>query len=293
MNLEEEIIDGYLVPAKMKRIWAKEIGLLRQFVEVCERHGLQYRIMGGTLLGAVRHKGYIPWDNDIDVAMFRDDFNKLLTIGEKEFAKPSFFQTVISEQGRFFSTFIKIRDSESTAAGLDEYQKGINCGIFIDVFCLDELPDGKLRRKCFVRYLNSITKMKRFCMNQPPKQGFINEMKYRVRKAMYRLYGSPNAIELFEKYQKQAGKYWGKGGKQVSHLAFGYHDNFVWDYDDWKDSVELAFGDDKFMAPKGFDAVLKQQYGDYMRIPDDKSTHDYYDFDPDIPYVVYFLKKEN
>lgn len=290
MNLEEEIIDGYLVPAKMKRVWAKEIDLLRQFVEVCERHGLQYRIMYGTLLGAVRHKGYIPWDNDIDVAMFRDDFNKLLEIGEKEFVKPSFFQTTITEKGRFFSTYIKIRNSESTAGGMDEYQKGINCGIIIDVFCLDELPDGKLRRKCFVRHLNSIAKMQRFCMNQPSKKGFLNEMKYRVRKVMYRLQGSPNAIELFEKYQKMAGKYWGKGGKQVSDLSFGYHDNLVVDYEDLKDGVELSFGDDKFMAPKGFDAILKRNYGDYMRIPDDKSTHDYYDFDPDIPYSIYFRK---
>ena len=291
MNLEEEIIEGYLVSAKMKRIWAKEINLLQRFVEVCERHGLQYRIMGGTLLGAVRHKGYIPWDNDIDVAMFRDDFNKLLEIGEGEFQKPSFFQTVISEKGRYFSTYIKIRDCESTAGCLEDYQKGINCGIFIDVFCLDELPDGKLERKCFVNRLNSIAKMQRFCMNQPPKPGFLNILKYIIRKAMYQMSGSPNAVELFEKYQNCAGRYWGKGGKQVSHLAFGYHDNFIWDYEDWKDGVELPFGDDTLVAPKGYDAVLKKQYGDYMRIPDDKSTHDYFVFDPDVPYEILLRKQ--
>lgn len=288
MNLEEEIIDGYLVSAKMKRIWAKEIRLLRQFVDVCERHKLKYRIMGGTLLGAVRHKGYIPWDNDIDVAMFRDDFNKLLEIGEKEFQKPSFFQTSVSEEGRLFSTYIKIRDCESTAGCIEEYKKGINCGIFIDVFCLDELPNGKLTRKCFVKRLSSIAKMQRFCINQPSKQGLMNTLKYKVRKVMYQMDGSPNAVELFEKYQKQAGKYWGKGGKQVSHLAFGYHDNFVWDYEDWKEGVELEFGDDMFISPKGYDAVLKKQYGNYLRIPDDKSTHDYFVFDPDVPFTEYF-----
>lgn len=288
MNLGEEIIEGYLVSAKMKRIWAKEIVLLRQFVEVCKRHGLQYRIMGGTLLGAVRHKGYIPWDNDIDVAMFRDDFNKLLKIGMTEFQNPTFFQTVISEDGRFFSTYIKIRDCESTAGCQEDYQKGINCGIFIDIFCLDELPDGKLKRKCFVNRLNSIAKMQRFCVNQPPKPGLQNEIKYKIRKVLWQLKGSPNTVEIFEEYQKYAGKYWGKGGKQVSHLAFGYHDNFVWDYDDWKDSVELPFGDDMFMAPKGYNAVLKIQYGNYMRIPDDKSTHDYFVFDPDISYMKLF-----
>lgn len=291
MNLEEEIIDGYLVPAKMKRIWAKELDLLRQFVEVCDKHGLQYRILGGTLLGAVRHKGYIPWDNDIDVAMFRDDFNKLLEIGQDAFHTPSFFQTTVTEKGNLFSTYVKIRDCESTAANIEEYQSGINCGIFIDVFCLDELPDGRLKRKMYVKRLNSITKMRRFCLNVPAKKGFVNRVKYEIQKLGYRLKGSPNAMELFAMYQKRAGKYWGKGGKQVSHLAFGYHDNFVWNYEDWKDGVGLPFGEDLFTAPKGYDAVLKRQYGDYMRIPDDKSTHDYFDFDPDVPYREYFESK--
>ena len=290
MNLEEEIIDGYLVPAKMKRIWAKELDLLRQFVEVCDKHGLQYRILGGTLLGAVRHKGYIPWDNDIDVAMFRDDFNKLLEIGPEAFQSPAFFQTTLSEEGRLFSTYIKIRDSQSTAACVEEFQSGINCGIFIDVFCLDELPDGKFNRWLFVKQLNSITKMRRFCLNLPPKNGIANKLKYQFQKSIYRLKGSPSAVELFKKYHQVAGKYWGRGGKEVAHLAFGYHEVYVWNYEDWKDGISLPFGDDSFVAPKGYDAILRRQYGDYMRIPDDKSTHDYFDFDPDVPYMEYFRR---
>ena len=102
MNLEQEIICGYEVSAKMKRIWAMELNMVKRFVEVCDQYGLRYSIMGGTLLGAVRHRGFIPWDNDIDLAMPRKDFDKLLEIGPTAFEKPLFFQTPVTEQGRFF-----------------------------------------------------------------------------------------------------------------------------------------------------------------------------------------------
>ena len=72
-----------------------ELDMVRRFVEVCQEHHLRYWMMGGTLLGAVRHKGFIPWDNDIDLAMPRKDYNKLLEIGPDAFKSPLFFQTPV------------------------------------------------------------------------------------------------------------------------------------------------------------------------------------------------------
>ena len=95
INLESETICGYEVSAQMKRIWAMELDMVEKFVAVCREHGFEYMIMGGTLLGAVRHKGFIPWDNDIDILMPRKDFNKLLEIGPDAFRNPLFFQTPV------------------------------------------------------------------------------------------------------------------------------------------------------------------------------------------------------
>ena len=291
MNLEQENICGFEVTAKMKRIWAVELNMVKRFVEVCDQYGLNYRVMGGTLLGAVRHHGFIPWDNDVDLAMPRKDFDKLLEIGPTAFEKPLFFQTPITEQGRFFCTYVKIRDERGTAASKDEYGKGINCGMFIDVFCLDEIPDGKWRRKMYVRRLNEIAKMQRFCFGKPLGGGWTIRAKHALQRLVYRLvYHSPDATQLFRIYHKNAGRFTGKGCKEVAHLDFGYHKKFVWNHSDWADAVQLDFEGLKLDAPAGYEAILKHQFGDYMRFPDDKSTHDYFEFDPDVPYAEFFKK---
>ena len=291
MNLEQEVICGFEVSAKMKRVWAMELDMVKSFVSVCERHNLTYSIMGGTLLGAVRHKGFIPWDNDVDVAMPRKDFNKLLEIGPKAFEKPLFFQTPGTEQGRFFCTYVKIRDERGTAASEAEYNKGINCGMFIDVFCLDEIPDGKWRRNLYVRKLNEIAKMQRFCFDKPVEGGLTANAKHALQRLVYRLvYHSPDATQLFRVYHRNAGKFAGKDCKEVAHLDFGYHNKFVWNRSDWANAVQLDFEGMKLNAPAGYEAILKHQYGDYMRFPDDKSTHDYFEFDPDVPYTKFFKR---
>lgn len=293
INLEKEIIFGYEVPAEMKRIWAMELEMAKEFAAVCKEYHLKYWIMGGTLLGAVRHKGFIPWDNDMDMAMPRKDFNRLLEVGPAAFKSSLFFQTPVTEQGRYFRTYVRIRNGNGTAAFREEYEQGINCGIFIDVFCLDEIPDSSWRRKCYFRRLNEIAKMARFALGRTMKGGWSNIIKQSIQRFVYRaVLRKPDSAVLFDIYQKTAGKYAGRHKKYLAHHAFGYHPNFVWDARDWENTIMLPFGDTLLCAPEGYDAILRHQYGDYMQIPDDKSTHVYHSFDPDTPYALYFAEKE-
>ena len=288
-NLEAETICGYEVSAQMKRIWAMELEMVRKFVAVCREYGLEYRIMGGTLLGAVRHKGFIPWDNDVDLLMPRRDFNRLLEIGPSVFDDPFFFQTPVTEKSRFFCTYVKIRNRMGTAGTREDYDSGINCGMFIDVFCLDEIPDNMIKRKWYFRRLNEIAKMQRFALGKSFKGGLVNKIKHSLQKMAYRfLFHSPDVAALFDIYQKAAGKYAGTGCRNVAHQAFGFHDNFIWEKKDWDGVCLLAFEDMELDAPAGYDSILTHQYGNYWQIPDDKSTHDYLDFDPDVPYNQYF-----
>ena len=276
MNLDAERICGYEVSAKMKRIWSMELEILQRFVEVCEDYQLKYWIVDGTLLGAVRHHGFIPWDNDIDVAMPRADYNKLLEIGPTVFQAPLFFQTPISENARYFSTFVKIRNVNGTAASREEYDLGINCGTFIDIFCLDEIPNNPWYRYWFFWRLSEVSKMRRFIMKTPVKKGFVNRFKNLLQKSIYYLcFHNSDASNLFCIYQRLAGKLAGTGRNQIAYHDFGYRENFIWDKKDWDKVVQLDFEGIKLNAPAGYDSVLKKEYGDYWQFPTNTATHDY------------------
>lgn len=80
----EEIRSGYKISPEMKKIWACQLNLLAELQKVCDRNGLKYWLDSGSLLGAIRHQGYIPWDDDIDVVMFRDDYDRLVKLSKEE-----------------------------------------------------------------------------------------------------------------------------------------------------------------------------------------------------------------
>ena len=120
--LEEEVRCGYTVSVEMKKLWAVELDLLAEFDRVCRKHGLTYFVDSGTLLGAVRHKGFIPWDDDIDVAMFREDYRKLPRIAAQEFQHPYFFQTPFTDPGLVMGGS-RLRNSDTTLISDFENQR--------------------------------------------------------------------------------------------------------------------------------------------------------------------------
>lgn len=136
--LNEEIRCGYTVTEQMKKVWAVELDLLHELLRVCDKHGLHCYADAGTLLGAVRHKGFIPWDDDIDVVMFREDYEKLKKIADLEFVKPYFFQTAYTDN-QYTYGHAQLRNIKTTGILEEEKDKRrpFVQGIFIDIFVLD------------------------------------------------------------------------------------------------------------------------------------------------------------
>ena len=143
---QDEIRCGYTVTKSMKKVWATELDLLAKFLEVCNKYNLTYFADSGTLLGAIRHNGFIPWDDDIDVTMPRLDYQFLCDNCSNEFQDPYFFQTEYTDPGTIRG-HAQLRNSHTTAIAEGELHKDFkfNQGIFLDIFPLDKLPSPSIR----------------------------------------------------------------------------------------------------------------------------------------------------
>lgn len=286
-NLEEETIDGYVVSSEIKKLWAAEMDLAQKLFEVCKKYNLRIWADGGTLLGAVRHKGFIPWDDDMDFCMMREDYNKLVEIGPKEFKEPYFFQSIYTDNT--WGSMVKIRNN-NTAMVDSKYKewKDRNYGIFIDVFVLDAIPNNK---KTFVKEYNTVRKKRKLLT----KYG-VYKPSYKTARAVLRTlvvkayfifhdyYKTQNSIvDLLSSYKLSHNKYCSLidfYARSNFPLKKVYYREIEW----YKDTIELPFCDMMVPAPKDYHELLSCMYGDYLKPVKGGAIHSMICYDCDRSY---------
>ena len=288
--LMEEIRCDHLVTQQTKKLWAVQLGCLEELKRICEKHNIKYFASGGTLLGAVRHKGYIPWDDDLDVVMFKDDYERFCDLAPNELQHPYFFQNYKTEKGAG-PGMSRIRNCETTGCTQYEYElasDGYNCGIFIDIFPMFGVEENKLRlmvQKCQMFLWWLAIAGYEHCRKANNKGWTLKRL---IDPSVYwwKLVSMfTDHEQLSEKYLKACGK--AQTFSKVGLLSFtGFNKKLIWNKE-WYDGVALMpFEFTCINGPQQFDQILQTQYGNYMRFVKGGAIHTMAVIDPDIPYRI-------
>lgn len=287
--LEKEVRCGYEVSEKLKKIWAVELDLLNELIRVCKKHDIKMQVSYGTLLGAVRHGGFIPWDDDLDVWLTRTEYEKLLDIAPKEFEHPYFLQTALNDR-KFYLGYARLRNSNTTGAISGEDCADYNNGIYIDVYVIDgftelsflyylQLIPRRVLLKCLTIYgqgkavNRSLFQLACHYVMRPLVRLIKFETWMRLSNAVTSMYNH-NARRYCVVYEMM--------GKPYKHWITA---------DEWNETMEMKFENLLVPCPKCYDRVLTRMYGDYMTYPPIDQLGKWHEgkihFEPDIPYKKY------
>lgn len=269
MNLDPETRKGYYISAEMKRVWAVEMEMLNKLLEVCKKYNLRVFAEGGTLLGTVREHGYIPWDDDIDMAMPREDYDKLREIASEEFKAPYFFQcgyTDLFPRGQ-----TKIRKNGTAAIFKYDIFKDYHHGIFIDILPLDSLPNDKKEFDVLLdERVKERSKLYLYCNYRFSFTNWVYNWNYLKLYLEVRKVGFNN---YFSKYDNLMKKYSHEECDNVSIISWGDDRRYIRNKSWYREAVYLPFEDILIPVPVDYDLVLRKQYGDYLKPVKASSEH--------------------
>lgn len=256
----------------LTRVHETNLKMLKEIDRICRKYKIKYALDSGTLLGAIRHGGFIPWDDDVDVMFTRKNYEMFVKVVRRELPEGmTFVEPNEYHGGKAFYDFIsrimydksrKFEDSGKMAFYDDKISK-----LCVDLFVVDDLPDGRFS-KPFTKFLHCIV------------YGLALGHRYKIEYSDYK-----GAMKLFVFVLSNIGRLipfkvtyrlWRalcrKDRKRKTHLYF--YTNYAPNYfyvemeKEWDDQVEeVPFEDTKFLIPAGWEPFLKQVYGDFMKLP--------------------------
>lgn len=260
---------------QLKKIQETELEILNVVHEFCKENKIQYSLTYGTLIGAVRHQGFIPWDDDIDLMMMRDQYDKFIRLWRNNPPKGYFLQNDITDPS-YGNNFLKIR-KKGTAFIQSEKEKNVkyHTGIFIDIFPVDRVaPEGIARKTQYFACLINML----LTRNHPSEKKGLNLLVERI------ILGLPYKCKAYLKEKTYNYKIkWNKRRNLPlfwNGTVYGAHTYFIPDLFD--NMTNVSFEGKEFLAYKKYDRFLKDYFGNYMELPpeDKRVTHH--------PIIVYF-----
>lgn len=252
----------------IKTVQNTQLEILKSFHDFCVANDIKYMLAYGTLLGSLRHKGFIPWDDDIDLVMTRPEYDKFLALSQNLNAN-LYVQNFLSDNSYF--PFTKLRLNDTKMIMKSSYDGKFHQGVWIDIFPLDEMPkEGTLHfklRYLYIANLIAIITSNSYSKVKASKMGFN-----RIIRTVYFIINKIFGDKLFKKLLSKAlTKKFGDSNHKLYDLTNATISNsygmFSIDKDSANTIVRNQFESYEFYVPESADTILKEVYGDYMTPP--------------------------
>lgn len=284
----------------LKLLQAVELSLLEKLKEICNKYNLTYYAACGTLLGTIRHKGFIPWDDDMDLFLPWPDYQKLMEVAPLECKYPFFFQGIYTERDAMANAS-RLRRSDTTGFTRWEYENvgpGYNLGIFIDIFPLFNVPDSeedkKIQRekvmhawRCIHGHDAYMQQVRGESVNKQYEVFIPEFLTLCTEKGL----GPKNDITwLKEKYLEAC--VWNEKTKEIGTTSSRCHKpSLMWNSEWFEKTVELPFENTTIICPAEYEKILEKSYGDWRTPVMDGSDHEMVVVDTNIPWQDFDYSK--
>ena len=255
--------------AEVRDLQLRELDILKKIDQICKRHNITFYLAYGTLIGAVRHQGFIPWDDDVDLMMTRDNYERFFAVRDElgeDFVVQDWRTTP-----DFWSFHPKVRQLRPKPY-IDTLIEDVTDknGLFVDIFLLDYLPEESSPQQSLTAAILDVTRLvlsaKQYGHHDPsPVIRALSHVARLVPKS------------LLEKVMLWGSTRWNNGPRKwvVSYGAVMNHRTTVTPITDYGEPVFMKFDDTEMPCPHNYDRLLREMYGDYMQLPpeDQRTTH--------------------
>lgn len=287
--LQEETICEYTVSEKNKKIMAIELDLAQKLISVCEKYNIRLMVYSGTLLGTIRHKGFVPWDDDMDFVILYEDFLKLEAVAEKEFKHPYFLQTALTDR-KYFCGYARLRNSESTGKIYWHNSPKYNSGIYIDIYVMSGLTNSKVKFDLQIFQRNIMEKLLNTYYCDWNRKGIKQIITSVLKNTIIKWVPYETMVE---KYRKLISKY-NESSDMVAIIPQHSKKTVkrsACPRSDFDNIVSMPYEYITVPVSSNYEECLVKHFGDYMKFPpvEERGTwhNNIVEFDPDTPYKEY------